>query len=238
MRFLRFYWKLFDQALTDWQAIHDKVILIGALVLSLSAFLSKTLAVMILNRTQGISPRWGFLPLVLLVVYRLMRTNYEEYSKMEAGLSEFQLKESKRKGSEKIYGQLALVLLDGDRLSETRVKNEEELLKLAHRFGRWQALVQASLAVATSEITDAVLFASTPTRRIEEVQHALLGGSPIAVQHAHLIRELDDNRANLRQVIERYLRKKTDLAGLEILIALREKLWLRKADEDSAVQDA
>src|SRR5438552_2616380 len=80
----KFYRAVIRSAVKEfWTATDD--VLTGIAILSFLAILfSRTWGTYLLTTWNGISAWWSVIPIALLVLYRLLRANYEQFAKVES----------------------------------------------------------------------------------------------------------------------------------------------------------
>ena len=91
----KFYRAVIRSAVKEfWTATDD--VLTGIAILSFLAILfSRTWGTYLLTTWNGISAWWSVIPIALLVLYRLLRANYEQFAKVESEAQQLQVIEAK-----------------------------------------------------------------------------------------------------------------------------------------------
>jgi len=84
----RFYWALIcgiPKAL--WNAV-DLTLSVSAAVVFLLMLFNRQLGERLVMSWHAISPWWSLVPIAMIVIYGLMRSNYERYCHLESGLNQ------------------------------------------------------------------------------------------------------------------------------------------------------
>jgi|SRR5208282_1776645 len=83
----KFYLRILWSACTEFWGATDKTIAASTVVLFLIGLFNQKLVERIMTTWNGVSPWWSLVPIGLLVVYRLLRANYEKFVVLENKLA-------------------------------------------------------------------------------------------------------------------------------------------------------
>jgi hypothetical protein len=86
----RFYRTVAVSAVGEFWTATDKVLSVVAVLSFLLLLLNRSLGEKVVTAWDGLSPWWSLIPIGMLVIYRLLRANYQKFAALEEKLANFE----------------------------------------------------------------------------------------------------------------------------------------------------
>ncbi len=148
----KFYRRLVWLAITEFWNAADRGLAMSAAALFLIGLLNRKLAELLITARNGVSPWWAVLPIGLFVVYRIMRANYEAYSRLEKKVRDQQAKET-------IHAWIGQRLQDAKKLWDMPDDTDQEFSKFRGDLDYWVIKTETGLT-ALGLTAESQLFAT------------------------------------------------------------------------------
>jgi hypothetical protein len=133
-----FYKSVAWKSVTDFWDATDKVIAISAVIVFLLTLVNRKIAEWTVNTWSGISPWWSLVPIGGIVLYRLLRANYEAFAILNKQVTD-------RESLLSIQTELGDRLREVHELQQRQISSQDKLELFSHDISGWVIRTQRSL---------------------------------------------------------------------------------------------